>query len=1560
MAVVEIYISNFIGEGGAIDTTSTLFQSVPVTPGENIIDPRVKSEMGKAPTFEFTMNSTHPMYDRLLQMRTMFRVVYGGQTIFRGRALTIDVDMLGRKSVHCEGDFAFLMDTVQPGSKEDSRQIITVAAYLDQLIAQHNSTCGDPLHQFYLGECPGHYTDEGSFYQQRIIPAAERNSQKFGNTSWNTTMDRFEDLLNDFGGYWRTRYEDDTHVYLDWFDRYFRPYDVSRQRIEVASNLIDFGGSNEVDNIFTVVIPVGKQDSKDLFLTDYWPMVSSGHARVNYITVPEIADLGIFTDEALNTGHHSKEDYQNAINRYGYIYKVVNFENADTEDKLFSYATDWIKNNYMGSVTSYDVTALDIQGVNLEQSPLLIGDEVELVHPSIGLKVLTIISIDYDLYNPWKTKYNIGSPNNLLNATYGVANKKNNGGKKSGGGASTKPPNDGEDEDAIFREQERARLLTQYSIKTDQGIDIPLDDQLAFLSYDTQGNKLPGTTTEEKKALLSKIKGVLPELRKIVQLPGWKTDPEFLINSGQFPLLKEARDAWRGDFETYALSVGLNADEAAILTHNHAGTTWISNIVDDNGNLKPEYNHPPYNTEKLTKMANTVRQSLTGQSVGAADLALSNWNPIQMAGDFLGIDLTIDDNNFVYDSDLKSFVFGNGQVRFDSQGRVVEFDDMHVIRKTTDEHGETLEFGFYDEGNLTGGIMITKINEDETELKIKGSKVDIEANDVFINALNSVGSVIGLDPSKWEDYDGVTLQELNSSAIWQDRNSITNFVGDFEVRVDENGNKTLVIKTGGGVVIQKDNVELGLYDEGTLDAGVIVQKLKDGQSQATITADLITMSAGDSTTVSENITNVVGSTLWQNESLITNVVGEFDIVTDPETGKKTLVIKSGGGLSIRRDGTEFGVYDNGTLDAGVIVQKLRDGATSAKITADLIELTTGGNTYTVASRFTQTNNAFLAYVGKTIDECDSYNGARLSQISGSNLWLYKDNITGLVGEFDVVEDETTHEKTVVVKSGGGLSIKRNNTEFGVYDSGTLDAGVIVQKLKDGKSEATITADLITIGDTNAQVAINGKVTMNQVEGKIAEYDFVSATNLESELAKLTAVAVGGLRVTGGTTLNGLVVEGNLNVLGSIGVGGKTFDGSVHKGTPTSKVSGGKITLTFPTVGGNSEEVNFNIADTAFYKSAVGVKSVFLTDDSSIPYYSNGVLFVSVSASPNAPNYPNGQAWLQVNASNAYSAGYDAGYRAGTGGDSGGGGTSGSITTSWSNNTCTIHSGTSTKNITIAKNSPQWTTTTRKPGTMDFVISCDGGSRLTFSVDGRTPYEQGLYDAGVSPESLVTYEGGYNAGVSDANSAITMSGSWNNSTYTARNSGNSRTATTTISIDTGSWEGDTYERLISVKDANGITITSTPISASAVWTVGNNAGKREITNKIAISTYWSDNTCAISDGVTSTKAYLTITAGTPVYSSSTRKFTVPVYCDGGTRLRVEVPDAQAYNYGYNKGWNDCIDACTSHTYLRSYSTFNRGVSVALYNALGIMATGEKQVWRYGGNETTAYTIPQKRS
>lgn len=436
-----IYIKNYLEPDGTSHTDENLLYSIPISDSDSgsgyvLIDPVVKNEMGKTGTLEFGMAPNHPYYNRLMQMKTIMRVDYDGTCIFRGRVLTIDTSPLtGERKVHLEGDLAFLMDSIQPGVKEEERPEVTVLAYIQSLLQEHNSQMAEENSndkKIFPGELPGQYSASIDDTQKIVV----NGSLNFGSNSWGNTMSALELLTKEYGGYFRTRYVNGT-CYLDWLDNCFN-YIENTQPIEIGENLIDISGTTEVENIFTALIPIGRSHGEDIYIEGYREDV---HGQNKRILVPQI--VGLFSDAELNKGPHAKSDYQNAVNNYGIIYKTQSFGNADTQEKLWTYAIDWIKNNYVGGITSFDISALDMHHVNGQIAKYLYGDRVRIIYPDMSShmdgntpkiqKVLTVMHAQYYLHNPEKNNYGIGLPTLLLSKSYGKNKSAGSGGSASGG-----------------------------------------------------------------------------------------------------------------------------------------------------------------------------------------------------------------------------------------------------------------------------------------------------------------------------------------------------------------------------------------------------------------------------------------------------------------------------------------------------------------------------------------------------------------------------------------------------------------------------------------------------------------------------------------------------------------------------------------------------------------------------------------------------------------------------------------------------------------------------------------------------------------------------------------------------------------------------------------------------------------------------------------------------------------------------------------------------------------------------------------------------------------------
>lgn len=710
MALVEFYIRNYMANG-SLNTTETLFQTIPMEPGTHkIVNPRVKASMGKSGSFSFSLYLDHPLYDSLLQYKTKMRVVYAGHTLFRGRVITIDKQPFDHtRTVSCEGVFSYLLDSHQPGTKEDTRPTISVNDYLRQIIAQHNRDV-EAEKQITLGEVPGQYTNATSAEQRIIIPT-EKAKQQFGSSSWNTSMDRLEDLLNDFGGYMRIRYENGIN-YLDWVDKYYNST-VNPQAVAVASNLIDLGGTSELENLFTVVVPIGKNGSESVYLSEYWPVAVKGHAQVNYIEVPELATRQLLPDIELNRDYHRKSDYAEAISKYGKIWKTVDFENANTPEKLFRYVLDWIKDNYMPELTQWSVTAVDLKIPGESDSPLIVGDRVTLTHPEVEQRFesFTIIEADYDLYSMDKTKYTIGIPNQQLNASYGVAQKQQKSGKSSGSGKPSKSKNV-PNEDEINREMIKNHLESQYSLKTDWKQDIQLDDPLAFLIYDNNLAERDEIEVAKDTAMATAVlertkKQKFLELRAEAERRGcaWD-DPQLLIDFT--PSLSQKQQQWKAQAEAAMYSeYGLTSVQANVLLNSSAGGSWLAALVDDDG----EWTEKAYEEavtggvagESLRQRAIQTRKLLQGERVQNGTGVVNTSMPF-LTGTGLNVDDIINTSvieDAVNDAKKKAVDFLSGNFNIDIEKPLSDAEDWFK---------QNFNFG----GGLFTGGSETKSSGDET------------------------------------------------------------------------------------------------------------------------------------------------------------------------------------------------------------------------------------------------------------------------------------------------------------------------------------------------------------------------------------------------------------------------------------------------------------------------------------------------------------------------------------------------------------------------------------------------------------------------------------------------------------------------------------------------------------------------------------------------------------------------------------------------------------------------------------------------------------------------------
>lgn len=209
-------------------------------------------------------------------------------------------------------------------------------------------------------------------------------------------------------------------------------------------------------------------------------------------------------------------------------------------------------------------------------------------------------------------------------------------------------------------------------------------------------------------------------------------------------------------------------------------------------------------------------------------------------------------------------------------------------------------------------------------------------------------------------------------------------------------------------------------------------------------------------------------------------------------------------------------------------------------------------------------------------------GQKTAAFEGSALWTQRDNITGIVGEFEV--KTVGGVRTLIIKSGGGINIRRNNVEFGLYDEGSLTGGIVVDKINQNSggqqiegTRVNITASQVHVGSTsnvaawmtetgddinNLQGLVADRATIGQLNALRAKVESIDAEYISGQLATVSQVSVKALSVVGSAS-----IRGGLGVTGLISGGSLSTDNNATIGG--NIVAGGSISGTSFKIGSNS-------------------------------------------------------------------------------------------------------------------------------------------------------------------------------------------------------------------------------------------------------------------------------------------------------------------------------------------------------------------------------------------------------
>lgn len=353
---------------------------------KDLIDPQVKVEVNKAGTFQCSILPTHKFYNRLIKMTSFVEVFQNNDRIFSGRLLNTEADSYGQMSCYFEGDFSYFIDSVQePGLYEES-----IRERFLRLIDAHNLQV-EPRKQFLPGVIEIDEADEENLFQD---------------SSYSDTRSLLDSLIEDYGGYFVVRHFGGV-TYLD----YLKEYDKrSSQKLQFRKNILDIQQYISGEDLFTVLLPLADEpDEEDISETAVGEELEDPN---------DPYEKKILTIESVNNGSKYIE-IEELVDIFGRIVKIQTFENAKSPQDLLNMANQYIEDISPGLTDTLTITALDDSFINKDQKPIHLGNLVEIFYQPLNLKkVMTCVSIDYDLANPENTVYQFGILKQDLSGKY--------------------------------------------------------------------------------------------------------------------------------------------------------------------------------------------------------------------------------------------------------------------------------------------------------------------------------------------------------------------------------------------------------------------------------------------------------------------------------------------------------------------------------------------------------------------------------------------------------------------------------------------------------------------------------------------------------------------------------------------------------------------------------------------------------------------------------------------------------------------------------------------------------------------------------------------------------------------------------------------------------------------------------------------------------------------------------------------------------------------------------------------------------------------------------------
>jgi methyl-accepting chemotaxis protein len=349
--------------------------------GEVLHDPRddkrrvteckVELESNTAGTLTFKIAPAHPLFGKLQAMDTGHEVTVMDDTVevFRGRIKSDGKDMQTVTNVTCEGQLAYLNDSVVRAygtyaSDDENWTVVKGDNIFRWYVSQHNGQ-SDANKQFVIGKCETGY-------------GLTRSS-----TQHPTTGQEIKEKLLDALSCYIDCYMDNGERILDLLE--FGGADAE-QSIEFGTNLLDYATTRDASSIITDIIPTGTDNDNNAI----------------DITSLRDGDYGSCYKE----GDHVS--FSAGVNLYGHITEARSYDGTTPTELLNASINDLQTSSEV--IESVNINAVDLHNVDPTVKPIRLNEWVLVSSKPHGVyQSMMCVKMTIDINDPTRTVYTFGA-----------------------------------------------------------------------------------------------------------------------------------------------------------------------------------------------------------------------------------------------------------------------------------------------------------------------------------------------------------------------------------------------------------------------------------------------------------------------------------------------------------------------------------------------------------------------------------------------------------------------------------------------------------------------------------------------------------------------------------------------------------------------------------------------------------------------------------------------------------------------------------------------------------------------------------------------------------------------------------------------------------------------------------------------------------------------------------------------------------------------------------------------------------------------------------------------